>query len=183
MSNHLTTAKEKFNMNKTMDYSLSLNDFICSAYVKLNPCSYGSQIQERLRRELNVDKVKASENVGDFKIKSRYFELKVSFLSNKTPTYNITHIRPWQHINYYLLCFVDCKNDFRPNFYLINKQDINKFKLAPMNGTPQSNSSNFNIELRTTISNDSGDIKVLKRLNLLKDTSLESLKRFISTLW
>lgn len=182
MSPHLNSAINKFKSDKTMDFNLSLEDFICSAYVKLPPCSYGANIQEKLRMELDVDKVRASDNSGDFKVRDKYFELKVSFLSSKNHSYNLTHIRTWQRINYYLICFVDCDNNFTPNYYVIDKQSINKFRLTPMNGTPQSNSSNFNIEMRATIKNDSEQLRILKNSNLLRDTSLQSLKSFLRSL-
>lgn len=179
MSPHLSSALQKFNSNKEVDYNLSLHDFICDSYVKLQPCSYGAQIQERLRRELSVDKVHASENIGDFKNKDKYFELKVSFLSSKNYSFSLTHIRPWQHINYYLICFIDCEDNFKPNFYVLDKHTINKFKLTPMNGTPVSNSGNFNIDMRTTIKKDSEQMRILQKSNKLSDTSIDSLKRFL----
>lgn len=179
MSPHLLSAINKFKSDNTVDFNLSLEDFICSSYLKLPPCSYGANIQERLRQELNVEKVKASFNMGDFKVRDKYFELKVSFLSNKNHSFNITHIRTWQRINYYLICFIDCENNFTPNFYVIDKQSINKFRLTPMNGTPQSNGHNFNIEMRTTVKNKSEQMRILKNANLLRDTSLQSLKSFL----
>jgi hypothetical protein len=186
MSPHLISAIDKFKSDKTVDTSLSLDDFICSSYVKSPPCSYGANIAERLRTELNltldVERVSASLNLGDYKILSKYFEVKVSFLSSRNNSYNITHIRQWQRFNYYLICFIDCENDFTPNYYVIDKHIINKFRLTPMNGTPLSNSGNFNIEMRTTVKNNSEQIRILKNSNLLRDTSLQSLKSFLHSL-
>ena len=186
MNQYLSLATNKFKSDKTVDPNLSLDDFICSSYVKSPPCSYGTNIAERLRKELNetltVDRVSASLNMGDYKVLSKYFEVKVSFLSNRYDTYNITHIRQWQRFNYYLICFIDCENNFTPNYYVIDKHTINKFRLTPMNGTPQSNSGNFNIEMRTTVKNNSEEIRILKNSNLLRDTSLQSLKSFLHSL-
>jgi hypothetical protein len=186
MNQYLSLAINKFKSDKTVDMNLSLEDFICSSYVNSPPCSYGTNIAERLRKELNetltVDRVSPSLNLGDYKVLSKYFEVKVSFLSSRNNSYNITHIRQWQRFNYYLICFIDCENNFTPNYYVIDKHIINKFRLTPMNGTPLSNSGNFNIEMRTTVKNNSEQIRILKNSNLLRDTSLQSLKSFLHNL-
>ena len=179
MNHYLKSALEKFNSNKEMDYSLELEDFICQAYLKLNPNSYGMYIQEKVRRILNVKKVYTSLERGDYEFNNKFAEVKVSYLSSKTDSYNITHLRTWQHINFYLFCFIDCKNNFKPNFYLIDKNIINKLKLGYMNGTPQANINNQNVELRATVKVDSDNMKVIKKFNLLKDTSIESLKDYL----
>jgi hypothetical protein len=55
-------------------------------------------------------------------------------------------------------------------------------RLGYMNGTPDANSDNHNVELRITIKNNSEDMKIIKKFNLLKDTSLNSLKKYIKSL-
>ena len=179
MNYHLESALEKFNSNKEMDFSLELNDFICQAYVKLNPNSYGMQIQEKLRQTLSVKNVPASLGRGDYEFNNKYAEVKVSFLSGKTDSYNITHLRLWQQINLYLFCFIDCEDNFKPNFYLIDKNIINKLKLGFMNGTPEANLNNQNVELRATVKTDSENMKVIRKFNLLNGTSIESLKDYL----
>ena len=56
---------------------------------------------------------------------------------------------------------------------------INKFNLSAMNGTAVSNHNNSNIELRTNIAKDSNSHKLLKRMNLLTDTTYNSLREFV----
>lgn len=182
MNEYLSLARNKFISDKSVNYDLSVEDFICQCYVKLSPNTYGTSIQERLRKELKVSRVSASLGMGDFEISRKYFELKVSFLSSRTDTYSITHIRPWQRFNFYLLCFVDCENDFTPNFYLLDKHVVHKMRLGYMNGTPEANSHNHNVELRITIKKDSEDMKIIKKFNLLKDTSLGTLSKYIKSL-
>jgi hypothetical protein len=48
-----------------------------------------------------------------------------------------------------------------------------------MNGTPQANINNQNVELRATVKVDSDNMKIIKKFNLLKDTSIESLKDYL----
>lgn len=182
MSPHLLSALDKFKSDRSVDYSLSIEDFICQCYVKLTPNTYGTSIEERLRQELNATRVSASLGMGDYEYSRKYLEVKVSFLSSKTNSYCITHIRQWQRFNYYLLCFVDCKDNFKPNYYLLNKHVIHKMKLGYMNGTPDANSDNHNVEFRITINNNSEHMKMIKKSNLLKDTSLDSLKKFLNKL-
>jgi hypothetical protein len=64
MSDYLKRAKEKYKTNKDIDMSLSLIDYICECYVKLNPCSYGSRIENKVKKLLKVKNVKKSENKG-----------------------------------------------------------------------------------------------------------------------
>jgi hypothetical protein len=182
MNQYLSLATNKFKSDRSVNYDLPLEDFICQCYVKLTPNNYGTRVQERLRRELNVNRVSQRLGMGDFEICRKYFEVKVSYLSSKEDSYYLLHLRPWQRFNYYLLCFVDCENDFKPNFYVIDKHVIHKFKLNNMHGTADANSDNHNVELRISIENNSDSMRILKRSNLLKDTSLQSLKSFIRSL-
>ena len=182
MSSYLLSALEKYEMDKSVDYSLSIEDFICQCYVNLTPNSYGKRVEERIRQEIDVVRVPQSKDLGDYKASRMYIECKVSYCSRKKNTYNITHIRPWQMFNYYLLCFVDCDDNFRPHYYLVNKHVIHKMKLGYMNGTPKSNLNNHNVEYRVTINKNSDKMKSIIKGNLLEDTSLESLKKFIDSL-
>ena len=180
MSEYLKAANDKFNSDRSVNYFLSFHDFVCQCYVKLTPNSYGTHIEEKLIMELGLQKISASENKGDFTCCSKYFEFKVSFLSNKTESYSITHIRPWQNLDYYVLCFVDSSKNFTPNFYVLDKSVIGKLKSGYMNGTPESNQNNTNIELRATVKVDSDNMSIIKNDNLLNTTSLESLREFFT---
>lgn len=182
MSEYLKAANDKFNSDRSVDYFLSFHDFVCQCYVKLTPNSYGTHIEEKLIMDLRLEKISASENRGDFAWCYKYFEFKVSFLSNKTDSYSITHIRPWQNLDYYVLCFVDCSINFTPNFYVVDKSVIGKLKSGYMNGTPQSNQNNTNIELRATVKVDSDNMSLIKNSNLLNGTSLESLREFFTSM-
>lgn len=120
--------------------------------------------------------------LGDLKVGDKTFEVKVSFLSNITPSWSLTHIRPWHKIDYYLICFIDCSNNFNPMFFVIPKVRINQLKMTAMNGTQKTNADNHNIELRTTIKNSSNDLNNLRRWNLLESTDEKSLKKFIENM-
>jgi hypothetical protein len=177
---YLQAAKDKRASNKKIDYHVNLIEFICQCYVKLNPNSYGFYMEDAITKILRATKMKASDGLGDISIAGQYYEVKTSYLTQSGDSYNITHIRPWQNINYYLLCFIDCDNDFTPYFYVINKNIINMMKLSYMNGTPNSNMDNLNIELRASVKIDGHNHKVITKHNLLKDTTINSLFNFIN---
>lgn len=182
MSQYLTAALLKRNTDKSVNYLLNLQDFICQCYVNLNPNSYGTHIQEYLRQSLNAWDVPAYEERGDFQVGDKYFEVKASYLSQKNSLYNLTHLRTWQQINYYLCCFIDCDDEFKPYFYVIDKNILGKMKLGFMNGTPKSNVNNVNVEMRATVKLNSDNHKVLSKHNLLKDNTFDSLREFMSEL-
>jgi hypothetical protein len=182
MTIYLQAAKNKFYSDRSVDYNLSFNDFVCECYVKLTPNSYGAHIQNKLIQDLNLIEVPSSENRGDFSCCDKYCEFKVSFFSKKTESYCITHIRPWQNLEYYVLCFVDCVKDFTPNFYVLNKSVMSQLKTGYMNGTPESNKNNANIELRATVNVNSDNMSIIQNANLLENTSLECLSMFFTSI-
>jgi hypothetical protein len=180
MSDYLALAREKFNNGNDVDYNLSFNDFICDCYVRLKPCSYGSRIQTKISMEIGVETHSPSSDAGDIKISPRKNgEIKVSFLG-QTKSYSLTHLRMWQKFQLYLFCFIDCENNFTPEFYLLDKYILNKVKMSPMNGTKTANSENENIEMRSTIKKDGEYHKLFKKENKLKGTTLSDLKDFIN---
>lgn len=178
MNEFIKRATEKFNSNKNIDLSLDLIDYICECYVKLNPCSYGTRIENKIKKLLKVKSVKKKENKGDFKYGEKYGEIKVTFLS-QTKTFNITHIRLYQNFDTYLFCFVDCEENFTPNFYLIPKNIMNRLSLTSMNGTEETNMGNKNIDQRITIKKNSKEHKIISKNNLLLGTTFYDLKKYV----
>lgn len=174
MSVYVKDAISKFRRNKNIDMDLNFIDYVCDCYVKLNPCSYGKMVEKKIKTLINVENVKPSSNLGDFKSNSKFGEIKVSYLSAKS-MFNITHIRSWQKIDYYLLCMIDCEDNFTPHFYLIPKYAIDKLSLNPMNGTKDSNVDNKNVEYRVTLKKNSPSHKLLMKYNILKGSDIKSL--------
>jgi len=178
MKDYLKLAEEKYEGGNDVDYGLSFNDFICDCYVRLKPCSYGSRIQTKILNEVGCNSISPSLNLGDFNLGEKSAEIKVSFLG-QSESYNITHLRMWQKFNYYLFCFIDCSNEFTPEFYLIDKYVLNKIRMTPMNGTKESNSENTNIELRSTVKKNGDYHKLFRKENKLSGTSLDDLKTYV----
>jgi hypothetical protein len=179
--NYIDLANVKFNQTKEVNWGSTIKEFICECYVKLNPCSYGNRVAEKIRLALNVHSVNQRDGKGDISWNNIFYEQKVSYLSNVNNSWSLTHLRPWQKFNYYIFCLVDCEDNFEPNFYVIDKVSINRFNLSAMNGTASSNHNNSNIELRTNIAKGSEAHRILKRMNLLEDTTYNSLKNFVNS--
>jgi len=175
---NLSLAKHKFKRSKYIDINQSVIDYICECYLNLNPCSYGARIQNFICGLLGLKVVSSRLNCGDFKYKDTYGEFKVTYLGQNNG-YNITHIRPWQKFKYYLIMFIDCSNEFTPEFYFIHKNTFNKFKLGSMVGTKETNQDNLNVDLRTYIVKGSTEHKTLAKHNLLKGTSIDDLKEYV----
>jgi len=176
--NYLELAKQKFGKSKEVDYMLPLNHFIMDCYVRLNPCSYGLRIASKICIDSSLPQVSSRLGLGDCMVGERAYEIKVSFLSQEN-TYCITHIRMWQKFTHYILCFVDCRDNFTPNFIVLNKFELNKLNLGAMNNTKEANVDNHNIELRVTIKKDSKEYNFLLRNNLLDGTSYGDLRKYI----
>ena len=174
----LELAKTKFKSSKKIDINQNIIDYICECYLKLNPCSYGARIQNYICGLLGLKTISSRLNCGDFIFKGGYGEFKATYLDQKNE-YHITHIRQWQKFKYYLIMFIDCDNDFTPEFYFISKNTINTFRLGNMVGTKETNEDNLNVDLRTNIKKGSSEHKRLANNNLLKGTTLEDLKKFV----
>ena len=178
---YIQLAKEKYKQSNDVNYQLNFIDFVADCYSRLKPCSYGARIQGKIIRDLNVTSVSASLNMGDVLLGNKSGEIKVSYL-DKNYSYNLTHLRMWQKFHYYLFCFIDCENDFTPEFYVLDKYVLNSVKMTPMNGTKESNSDNTNIELRTTVKKNGEIHKLFKKNNKLSGTSFKDLKKFVGKL-
>jgi hypothetical protein len=175
----LELAKMKFIKKKDIDENQDLIDYILDCYTILNPSSYGARIEKYIGKLLNLTRVSSRLGTGDFKYKDTFCEFKVTYLGQDL-SYNITHIRQWQKFKYYMIMFIDCENDFTPEFYFIPKNIINKFKLGNMVGTKETNIDNHNVDLRTTVKKGSNEHKLLTKHNLLNGTSVNDLISFIS---
>jgi hypothetical protein len=180
MSVHVQDAIKKFKGCKKVNIKLGFLDFICECYVKLPPCSYGKKIEKKIKSLIDVIDVKTKEDRGDFRFGDKYGEIKVSFLSDNSDSYTIRNIRLYQDLNYYLMCLIDCDDNFTPNFYLIPKDIMCLFSMCPMNGTKESNKGNDMIGYGMTVKKNSLTHALLERHNMLDNTDKETMIRYFS---
>jgi hypothetical protein len=116
----------------------------------------------------------------------KYFENKISFLGKTSQSYTIRNIRPYHNIDYFMLCFVDCEDNFKPHFICIDKTvltDNRDYRLSYMNGTKKSNENNENCNMGVTIKKNSPQYKRLINVhNKLKGTSINDMLEFLFSL-
>lgn len=115
-------------------------------------------------------------------VTKRFFEVKISYLG-KNDTYTVRNIRPYQNFEYYILCFVNCENNFKPTFLVVNKSvitDGSVFTLTPMNGTKNANKDNTDIGYGISFKRDSWKDLYLEGKNLMKGTTYQDLTNFLS---
>lgn len=173
----LDVAQDKFNNPTMLDYTIPLDVFAAECYIGLTPSAYGSALENYFINSLKMLPIPSNKGRGDALVDGIYMEIKVSFLTKKR-RFCITHIRQWQEIDYYLICFIDCEERFRPYIYLIDKSCVEKLKLTAMNGTKESNKNNDKIEQRVTIDKNSLGHNIIKEDNKLNGTSIEDLIDF-----
>jgi hypothetical protein len=116
-------------------------------------------------------------------IPMKTIEVKISYLG-KNESYTIRNIRPYQDFNYFLLCFVDCKDNFKQTFVLVNKEVITNSKnitLTPMNGTKNINEGNVNIGYGTAFNKYSDTFDYIKEKNILNGTNYTDVLDFFET--
>ena len=90
------------------------------------PQSYGSKIQNRIITKLKGEKVKSNLNKGDVLIRSKYYEIKASILTETNNHMNLVQIRPWQSLDGYLCFAFDIreKNHFKIYQYLLRHSQM-----------------------------------------------------------
>lgn len=79
-------------------------------------------------------------------VKKSFIEGKISYLGGKSKGYTVRNIRIYQNFDYFLLCLVDCDEDFKNTFIIVDKKIITEgeINLSVMNGTKDSNKKNKN---------------------------------------
>lgn len=178
-------AQEKINnIFKEKDFLLPIQEFLMKSYETCTPNKYGYLFPKKIFKDCmgKINEMSPLLDRGDLHIRRElFFEAKISY-RGLTGKYNIVNIRPWQKLDYYVLCFVDTQDNFKPRFYCVPKDavtDNSKINLNGMNNTKEINKHNKYVGMRTTI--DSLDIEwVFKEHNLLKSTSYKSLMSFIN---
>jgi len=151
----LQMAKKRFNTkNLEPDYRVDFNEFILNCFLEHSPSSYG-----KLKYALQ-----------------KYYEIKCSYLG-KNGCYSLRNIRPYQNIDGgYIICFIDCENDFTPEFYLVDFSVIAiYFKMSHMNGVSSEHKDGAFLNMGVTIKKGSDNHYVLKYYNKLDGTKLGDL--------
>jgi hypothetical protein len=104
-------------------------------------------------------------------VKKSFIEGKMSYLGGKSKGYTVRNIRIYQNFDYFLLCLVDCDNDFKSTFIIVDKKTITEgeINLSVMNGTKKSNKKNKNMGRGFAFKKNSRIHKYLLDNNKLKN--------------
>lgn len=180
-------AKKKFNNKNQVDESLPFLHYCVECFNNCSPSSYGSKIQNRIKRDYKFENLTTTANQGDsivtpdsiidkfpcLKVGDR-FELKSSYLykGDYSDSYNFMQLRPFQEFEYYVLLAIDIdynEKDVNLEWYVLNKSDVNSdnFKLYSSHGTEEIIKQNTNVEYKLHIVKNSIYHQRLKELNLL----------------
>lgn len=156
----LNKLKEFLSDNK--DYgtekSFPEKEFIKNLSI-LNPQSYGSRIERRVKNKLGeaCKKIKSSENRGDLYFEDKFIEVKSSIITKQNNFLNLVQIRLYQDLDYYLCCAFDLRelNDYKSYLFLLTHdemiEEMKKVSSTNAHGTLESLENNENIELRYSL--------------------------------
>jgi hypothetical protein len=164
-----------------IDFNLPMAILITEIY-RLNTQGYGAGIPKKIIQDSQGILTPCHPDFGDaygiFKKIKKFFELKSSY-SRKSGRYGIAHIRDYQTFDYFIICFVDREDNFKPYFYLLTKSFIcDNFKLKAMNNTDKANKDNVNIDKTMSISKEKA-YYMFGEANLLNGTSYQDLMDFL----
>lgn len=117
--------------------------------------------------------------------KRYYFncEVKVSYL-NKSGSYTIRNIRPYQDYTHYLLVFIDCEDSFNYRMSLVEKDVIyDTLRLSDMHGIKDVNVGVTNKHLGGTVKKNSYDeTLIFEKCNLLKSNTFDAINNEINNI-
>jgi hypothetical protein len=108
-------------------------------------------------------------------------EIKVSYL-NKSGSYTIRNLRPYQKYTHYLIFIVDCEDSFKYKISLIERNVLSKtLHLSDMHGIKDVNVDVTNKHLGGTIKKNSYEEEIIfNEYNLLESNSFESINNEIT---
>lgn len=181
---YLKMARNKRDMRNTIrenEYYLPIEDFLMISYTRCEPNVYGNRFVKKLMVDLpELCIVPKKMDLGDVTISNKkYFECKISY--GDKSGYNLRNIRSYQNFDYFIICFVDSYNDFKPKFYCVEKwviTDNSEISICNMHGTINANKKNTNILKSVTIRKE--DVTyILGNNNLLKGTTYKNLLAFL----
>lgn len=191
MTHYLNLARGKrktLNKLTKEEMELPMKEFIPCLYYNCTPSSYGIQFGKRIIKESNgfLRPVHHSSDNGDFTFfdpiseTNKYGEFKISF-KGINGKYRITNIRDHQSFDYFILCFVDTEDNFKPRFYVVPKEHVtdgNFFKLTAMNGTFMANLNNEVVPKAMTVNHEDMDW-YFSQENIINGATYTKLKNFI----
>ena len=146
----------------------------------MSPQSKSAQIEKYVTSCFKGESVPASNNTGDFKCANDkgdpvYYESKIS-TTNNTEKINVRQLRLWQKVDYYLIGYMDERDPFSSDFYVIPHKEMKKLAeeiARPCHGTTAANKDNTNVELGFAINRNDDRISRWKTNIVNEQISME----------
>lgn len=172
--------------DRNINLNQKIESFVTDAFTH-TPSSYGHLLCKKIIYDSNGVLLRCEPDFGDavsFSDNTELirrllnYEVKTSYLDLKTNTFRLTHLRDYQDFDYFIVCFIDRSDNFKPHFYVLTRSFIcdNKelFKLHAMNNTNRANQDNVNIDKAITIKKEVA-FNLFGKNNLLPGTSYDDL--------
>ena len=130
---YLSIVKSKYLSNNILPehiWGSNMDEFVCANYFHCEPTSRGNKFVSKIVRDSGgkIKPVPKALKRGDAKINDIYYEVKNPYLigakGKSQGSYRIGNIRPWQDFTYFIICLVDCKVNFKPHFYVVDKNEL-----------------------------------------------------------
>jgi len=184
LQNEVKKIRSTRNKVTEKTFELPITEFLLECYKNCTPSKYGEVFPKKIVIDTNnkVREISSTLDRGDIHINYKvFFEAKISY-TNKNGKYSITNIRPWQELNYYILCFVNLEGDCKPEFYCVPNKvvvDNPNIHLTGMNNSSKINSHNTYVGMRVSISQPQISW-LFKKHNVLGGTTYKHLTHFIN---
>lgn len=179
--------KAELQKHKPLNYDWPMRLFLAKVY-PVDPSRYGAAIGKKIEHDSNNKLTTCNPNLGDADAitsngKKLHYEIKSSY-SHENGNFRIAHIRDYQKYNYFIFCFIDRVDDFKPYFYLLDKSFIchnQDLHLCAMNNTVEANAFNVNYDKATQIKKEKA-FYIFGQSNLLNGTSYKDLLDYFKLL-
>ena len=183
---YLQIATEKYLTNNKLPdhvWDISFNEFVMASFAHCEPNSRGCKFVTKLINdsEGHIKKVSAKLKMGDVKIGNTYNEVKNPYLCRESKSFRITNIRPWQDFTNFIICLVDCEDNFKAHFFVIRKNDLLSHSLVNLiNQHPDADSDKYNTKRNMVIQMEKNDmLHVLNSVTLLRGTTYEDFVDYV----
>jgi hypothetical protein len=131
-------------------FDLDEKDFVYGMSI-LSSQSYGPRLEKYVKEKLLAEKIKASEDLGDFRVFDKSLECKCSIITPTNNKLNFAQVRLWQPIDFYIGVAYDLRDDgYERIIYLLTHDEMNeqvKKYGGVAHGTKKANKNNDNIEM------------------------------------
>jgi hypothetical protein len=180
--NSVKIVKQMSKNDKRFGFNYTFDNFIKTMSL-LTPQAYGTRLESYIIEKFGLKRISSTKGLGDFEDTfCNKYELKISLLTETNENLNLVQIRTWQDVQGYLCIAIDTRETPIKlyAFQLTKQQMIDELSImnaTSAHGTKKANTSNQNVELRTSILIKDGDKNFCRWKN--KYLNIELSDKFI----